>query len=108
MTAFVFDGILYLVVVLRKLAMPAAGGVPCVGSTFFLPQHRKKEYEENEFLKFPSIIGYIATGEETLWDIAKKYHTTVDSIKNGNHVLADRASERVKRGDKLLLVKAAR
>ena len=67
-----------------------------------------EEYEENEFLKFPSIIGYIATGEETLWDIAKKYHTTVDSIKNGNHVLADRASERVKRGDKLLLVKAAR
>ena len=45
---------------------------------------------------------------ETYWDIAKKYHTTVDSIKNGNHVLADRASERVKRGDKLLLVKAAR
>lgn len=31
-------------VVLRKLAMPAAGGVPCVGSTFFIPQHRKKGY----------------------------------------------------------------
>lgn len=67
-----------------------------------------QEYEENEFLRFPSIIGYIATGEETLWDIAKKYHTTVESIRNGNRLLADRGSERIKRGDKLLLVKAAR
>ena len=40
LTAFVFDGILYLVVALRKLAMPAAGGVPCVGSTFLLPQNK--------------------------------------------------------------------
>ena len=55
----------------------------------------------------PMVI-YIVKPEDRLWDIAKKYHTTVDSIKNGNHVLADRASERVKRGDKLLLVKAAR
>lgn len=67
-----------------------------------------KEYEENEFLKFPSIIGYVASGEETLWDIAKKYHTTIDSIKNGNHIFAERTSDRVKRGDKLLLVKSAR
>lgn len=67
-----------------------------------------QDYEESEFLKFPSMIGYIATGEETLWDIAKKYHTTVESVKNGNRLLADRGSERIKRGDKLLLVKAAR
>lgn len=67
-------------------------------------------YEEEEFLKFPSIIGYIANGEDTLWDIAKKYHTTTDSIRNGNHAVTDRISDesRVKRGDKLLLVKSAR
>ena len=40
LTAFAFDGILSLVVALRKLAMPAAGGVPCVGSTFFMPQNK--------------------------------------------------------------------
>jgi len=34
LTAVAVDGILFLVVALRKLAMPAAGGVPCVGSTF--------------------------------------------------------------------------
>ncbi len=31
------NGMVSLVVALRKLAMPAAGGVPCVGSTFFMP-----------------------------------------------------------------------
>lgn len=30
-----FDDILCLVVALRKLAMPAASGVPCVNSTFY-------------------------------------------------------------------------
>jgi hypothetical protein len=67
-------------------------------------------FEENEFLKFPSIIGYIANGEETLWDIAKRYHTTTESIRNGNHATAERVNDdsKVKRGEKLLLVKAAR
>ena len=35
------NSILFVVVVLRKLAMPVAGGVPCVGSTFYAC-HRKK------------------------------------------------------------------
>lgn len=30
------NGILFVVVVLRKLAMPVAGGVPCVDSIFLL------------------------------------------------------------------------
>jgi LysM repeat protein len=54
------------------------------------------------------MVGYIATGEETLWDIAKKYHTTVESIKQRNPVLNERKSDRIKRSDKLLLVKAAK
>ena len=48
-----------------------------------------EEYEENEFLKFPSIIGYIATGEETLWDIAKRYHTDEDAIRAANQLEND-------------------
>ena len=60
-----------------------------------------EEYEENEFLKFPSIIGYIATGEETLWDIAKKYRTTVERLKAINEVEADSLEE----GKKLLVVR---
>jgi hypothetical protein len=67
-----------------------------------------EDYEEGEFLKFPGMVGYIATGDETLWDIAKKYHTTVESIKQRNPVLNERKSDRIKRSDKLLLVKAAK
>lgn len=69
-----------------------------------------ESFEESEFLKFPSIIGYIANGEDTIWDIAKKYHTTPASIRSGNHALADRNGDdmKVRRGEKLLLVKAAR
>ena len=67
-------------------------------------------YEESEFLRFPSIIGYIANGEETIWDIARKNHTTPASIRSRNASAAEHASDetKFKRGDKLLLVKAAR
>jgi hypothetical protein len=66
------------------------------------------DYDENEYLKFPGMVGYIASGDENLWDIAKKYHTTVESIKLRNTSLSERKSDRVKRSDKLLLVKAAK
>ncbi len=42
LTDFYFNGILSLVVVLRKLEMPVAGGVPCVGSTFFIATTQKE------------------------------------------------------------------
>ena len=38
LTSLDINGIVSLVVALRKLAMPAASGVPCVGSTFFMPK----------------------------------------------------------------------
>lgn len=68
------------------------------------------EYPENEFLKFPSIIGYIANGEETLWDIARKNHTTTTLIRKRNSQQTEKMQDnmKVKRGEKLLLVKAAK
>ncbi len=42
LTSLDINGILFVVVVLRKLAMPVAGGVPCVGSTFFYACFRKE------------------------------------------------------------------
>ena len=46
------NGILFVVVVLRKLAMPVAGGVPCVGSTFFMPVSERKYYMAKNFLTY--------------------------------------------------------
>ena len=46
------NGILFVVVVLRKLAMPVAGGVPCVDSTFFMPVSERKYYMAKNFLTY--------------------------------------------------------
>lgn len=54
-----------------------------------------------ELSSFPGIIGYIATSEETLWDIAKRYKTTTEKIKKVNKWNSDI----VKRGDKLLITR---
>lgn len=69
-----------------------------------------EEFDESEYLKFPAMIGYIASGEDTIWDVAKRYHTTTESIRKGNHILAERTADdaKVKKGEKLLLVKAGR
>ncbi|MBQ4283988.1 MAG: LysM peptidoglycan-binding domain-containing protein, partial [Lachnospira sp.] len=68
------------------------------------------DYEEEEYLKMPCMVGYISNGEDTLWDIAKRYHTTTESIRRGNPALNDRVDDntKIKRGEKLLLMKAAR
>lgn len=69
-----------------------------------------ENYEEEEYLKMPCIVGYIANGEDTLWDIAKRYHTTTESVRRGNPAIGDRVENgtKIKRGEKLLLMKAAR
>ena len=49
----------------------------------------------------PGIIGYIVKKGDTLWNIAKKYHTTVDTIMDINEL----ENDQVKEGDKLIIVK---
>ena len=49
----------------------------------------------------PGIAGYIVQEGDSLWDIAKKFHTTIDTIIATNG-LTDKS---VKPGDRLILVK---
>ena len=65
---------------------------------------RVENLEENSYSDIPSIIGYVVKDEDCLWDIAKKYHTTMDTIKSSNKLQNDH----VKLGDKLVLVKSER
>ena len=51
--------------------------------------------------KLPGIVGYIVQPGDSLWKIAKKFHTTVDNILLTNGL----ASETVSPGEKLILVK---
>ena len=60
----------------------------------------KPDYERLK--KLPGITGYITNNEDTLWDIAKKYGTTVSKIMELNNL----NSEDIRSGMKLLIVKS--
>jgi hypothetical protein len=49
----------------------------------------------------PGIIGYVVKPSDTLWNIAKKYYTTIDTIMKVNNLEDDR----IKEGDKLIILK---
>ena len=51
--------------------------------------------------KLPGMVGYYAVKDTPVWDIAKRYRTTVESIKEFNEINGDV----VRKGDKLLLLK---
>ena len=39
--------------------------------------------------KLPGIVGYIVQPGDSLWKIAKKFHTTVDNIMDTNGLTSD-------------------
>ena len=51
--------------------------------------------------QLPGIVGYLVQEGDTLWEIAKKFHTTVENIMTTNSL----ASDSVRPGDCLILVK---
>ncbi len=51
----------------------------------------------------PGIVGYLVQPGDVLWDIAKRFHTSMDAIITTNHL----PSETVHPGDSLILVKEA-
>lgn len=55
------------------------------------------------FQEMPGLVGYIVKDGDSLWKIAKTYHTTVDSIRELNHL----EQSEIHKGDKLLLLKQA-
>jgi hypothetical protein len=57
------------------------------------------DYEKLQSM--PSIVGYIVKAQDSLWNIAKKYYTTVDTIKELN----DLEDNNLKVGDKLIIMK---
>ncbi|MDO5401831.1 MAG: DUF3794 domain-containing protein [Eubacteriales bacterium] len=61
-------------------------------------------------IEAPAMIGYFSDGKSRMWDIAKKYHTTTELIRSMNPAVTEQLTDAsyVKRGEKLLLVRAAR
>lgn len=61
-----------------------------------------KEPDYNRIKRLPGIAGYITKEGDTLWDIAKRYCTTIDSIVETNKL----QDATLKAGTKLLVVKS--
>lgn len=61
----------------------------------FLPRENKDQE------KMPGIVGYIVKDGDVLWDLAKKYLTTVEGIMEINQL----EKEELKQGDRLLIFK---
>ena len=61
----------------------------------------EKPVDMAHFQEMPGLVGYIVQNGDNLWNIAKTYRTTMDSIRSLNHLEQDT----LKRGDKLLLLK---
>lgn len=57
--------------------------------------------QEEERESRPGIVGYIVRAGDQLWDLAKKYQTTVDCIKRVNSL----ENEEIKTGDRILIFK---
>lgn len=51
--------------------------------------------------ELPGIVGYVVQPGDTLWKIAKKFHTTVDNIRETNSL----TGEEIRPGDRLILIK---
>lgn len=59
------------------------------------------ELDMEKLQAMPGIIGYVVKKDDSLWKIAKRYYTTVDSIKHINEL----SDERIAEGDKLIIMK---
>jgi LysM repeat protein len=57
--------------------------------------------DKKEWSREPGIVGYVVQSGETMWDIAKRFFTTVESIMEINR----RENENVSEGDVLLILK---
>ncbi|TCT13952.1 LysM domain-containing protein [Natranaerovirga pectinivora] len=62
----------------------------------------EQELEMKKIYDLPSVVGYIVKKGESLWDIAKKYYTTTDKIREINGLSAE---QEVKAGDKIIIIK---
>lgn len=63
---------------------------------------REEALDVEQLSNQPGITGYMVRSEESLWDIAKRYHTTEDEIMRTNGL----KSRNFRGGEKLVIVKS--
>jgi len=65
---------------------------------------REEPLDTEKLKEMPGIVGYVVQPGDSLWGIARKFHTSVDEIMTANRL----ESSEVHPGDKLILVKTVR
>lgn len=65
---------------------------------------REEPIDMEKLKRMPGIVGYIVQPGDSLWKIAREYHTSVEEIMAANHL----SSSEIRPGDKLILIKAVR
>lgn len=65
---------------------------------------REEPLDMEKLKQMPGIVGYIVQPGDTLWKLARRFHTSVDGIMEMNHL----ADDKLMPGDKLLLIKEIR
>lgn len=70
-------------------------------STPIITEVEETEQDYGAIKRLPGICGYIVKPDDTLWDIAKRYYTTIERIMENNKL----ASENLKPGMKLLITR---
>ncbi len=59
------------------------------------------ELDLEKLQSMPGIVGYVVKKDDSLWNIAKKYYTSVDTIMEIN----DLENDDIKEGDRLIIMK---
>ena len=62
---------------------------------------KAESFDMGELQKLPGLVGYIVKKGDTLWNIAKQYHTTVEAIMDINQ----KKNDDLQIGERLLIVK---
>ncbi|MGN0298992.1 MAG: SPOCS domain-containing protein [Lachnospiraceae bacterium] len=75
--------------VLKRVAIPTISAVT------------SQSFDVKEVEQIAGIVGYIVKPNDSLWDIAKKYYTTIDAIMENNEL----SSRQLKGGERILLIK---
>lgn len=72
------------------------------GNSQFITEVEAMPLDLKKLQNIPSMAGYMVKDKDTLWDIAKRYCTTVESIMKMN----ERKNEAVRKGEMLFIIKA--
>ena len=62
----------------------------------------EEPFDDEALAHIPSMTGYVVASGDTLWDIAKRYGTTIDKIRQYN----DNVEDPLEPGRKLFLIKS--